>query len=381
MDEKKENLIKIKSFLNTLKEKDLKRIEKKYQEMGSIDTIKDLIGDGDPSLLFFLQIRLFGYLLNNDPDKTVSNLGVKIRRAIHPSIAKKSPQFLMNLQVQENRKFLLSNEDDWFNVEDDDPVILPDEPVVWLQNHAFKDDALSSISKIPRHTYILFGSLPQFYNSVYGISAQLGGVAMVNRRVKDSRKAVVDKAAKILENGADIMMCPEATWNKTPELLQLEYWGGAYEIAKRTGAKIVPIVHYLRDPFDRNNPIHTVIDDPIDVSNMSLKEANTLLRDTVSTWLYLMIEKYGKSTREEILNGKSFEEAWKNFLEKLTSEVDYYDNEIERSCDYRDKKIIRPEDAFENIANAKMTKENADHILYAQKLVRSRKNTDYQRLY
>jgi len=381
MSSEREKLLSIKGILNRLKEADLKRIEKKYQEMGSIKSIRDLIGDKEPSLLFFLQIRMYGYLLKNDPDKTVSKLGVKIRRALHPMIAKKSPEYLMNPQVIENRKFLISEETDPTRVPEDDAVILPDEPVIWLQNHGFKDDALASIAAIPRHTYILFGSIAQFYNSVYGTSAQLGGVAMVNRKVKESRKASVEKAVAVMKNGADIMMCPEATWNKTPELLQLEYWNGAYEIAKRTGAKIVPIVHYLADPFERTNPIHTVIDDPIDVSDLTAEEAKLILRNREATWYYLMMEKYGKTTREELLQDKTQDEAWREFLEKLIGEVDYYDREIECSCDFRDRNIIRPEDAFLDIAKEKITVDNFDHVAYARKLVKERKERDYQRLY
>lgn len=377
----KEKLTKFKALLQKAKDKELKRIEEKYVKMGSINSIKDLIGDSEPSNLFFLQIRLFGYLLNNSPDKTISNWGVKLRRLIHPSVAKKSPEFLMNKQVIENRKFLLSEEIDSAKVEDDDPVILPDESVIWLQNHYFKDDALSSISAIPRHTYILFGSLPQFFNSIYGLSAQLGGVVMVNRKVKESKRASLDKTVKLFENGADILMCPEATWNKTPELLQLEYWSGIYEIAKKTGAKVVPIVHYISDPFDRDVKIHTVIDDPVDISKYSKDEAIEILRDKMSTWFYLMMEKYGRTTRDELLQGKTQDEAWKDYLERLMLEVDYYDTEVETTCDFRDRRIVRPEDVYENIANLELTRNNAEEVAHARALVRERKSRDYQRLY
>lgn len=374
----------IKDIVNKIKEKELKRIEEKYIKSGSIKGIEDLIADKEPSLLFYIQIRIFGYLLKNDPDKTVSKLGVKIRNVIHPSIAKKSPEFLMNPQVIENRKFLLSEEQDIDKVPEDDSVVLPEKSVIWIQNHGFKDDALSSVSSIPRHTYLFFGSLPQFFNSIYGISAQLGGVVMTNRKVKESKTASIDKGVKVLEYGADLMICPEATWNKTPELLQLEYWDGFYHIAKKGGYQVVPIVHYLADPFERTNPIHTVIDDPIDISNYTKEEAKQLLRDKIATWEYLMMEKYGKSTREELLNSGdtklSYDEYWEGFLEKLLSEVDYYDKEIETSCDYRDRKIIRPEDVYENIANIQnITSSNASHIAYAENLVRTRKKRDFQR--
>jgi len=380
MATEQEKLLKLKALLGKLKTKELKRIEEKYKD--SIISIKDLIGDGEPSLLFFLQIRMFGYLLENDPDKTISELGVKIRRFIHPMIAKQSPKYLMNPQVIENRNYLLSEGVDPSQVAEDKKIILPEEPVIWIQNHGFKDDALSSVASIPRHTYLFFGSIPQFYNSIYGTSAQLGGVVLMNRKVKESKIASMYKTIELLRNGADVLICPEATWNKTPELLQLEYWPGFYKIAQETGAKIVPIVHYLRDPFERTNPIHTVIDDPIDITKYSEKEAVELVRDTMATWYYLMLEKYGKTTREELLGGKSYDETWHEFLEKLISEVDYYDFEIESSCDFRSKDNVRAESVFESVANIEhITPENASHVAYASNLVRSRKNRDFQRLH
>lgn len=380
MEKEKEKLLTLKRMLRSLKEKELKRIEDKYKD--SIVSIKDLIGDGEPSLLFFFQIRMFGYLLENDPDKTISELGVKIRRFIHPAIAKESPKHLMNPHVIENRNFLLSESANPSEVPEDRGIILPEEPVIWIQNHGFKDDALSSVASIPRHTYLFFGSIPQFYNSIYGVTAQLGGVVLMNRKVRESKLASVPKTVSLLKNGADILICPEATWNKTPELLQLEYWPGFYRIAQETGAKVVPIVHYLRDPFERTNPIHTVMDDPIDITKYSEKEAVELVRDTMATWYYLMLEKYGKTTREELLKGKSYDEAWHEFLDKLISEVDYYDFGIETSCDFRSKDYVRPETAFESIADIeKITPENASHVAYANNLVRTRKSRDFQRLH
>ena len=293
----------------------------------------------------------------------------------------------------------LNKNTDLFNEQDenmkfnDKSIVLPDEPVIWIQNHGFKDDALASVASIPRHTYLFFGSLPQFYNSIYGTSAQLGGVVMCNRKVDESKKSSIPKGEKVLKYGADLLICPEATWNKTPELLQLEYWDGAYIIAQKNKNKVVPIVHYLSDPFERTNPIHTVIDDPIDITQYSSEEAMQILRDTLATWEYLMMEKYGKTTRDELLtktiikeDGEavkvklSYDEYWEEYLEKLLSEVDFYDKDIETSCDYRNKKIIRPEDAFKEIADIEnVTPENASHVAYATNLIRTRKKRDFQR--
>ena len=39
-------------------------------------------------------------------------------------------------------------------------------------------------------------------------------------------------------------------------------------------------------------PIHTVIDDPIDITSMPEKEALEHYRDVLATWYYIMMEKY-----------------------------------------------------------------------------------------
>ncbi|MBE6140560.1 MAG: hypothetical protein E7172_03380 [Firmicutes bacterium] len=365
------------------KKKELMRIEREYKGYESILSIKDLLGDNnsDPSWLFFIQMKLYGYLLKNDVNKTVSELGVKLRRAIHPVIEKEAPKHLMNPHVIENRKFLLSDEVDATKVEKDDPVILPKEPVIWVINHGFKDDALASVATIPRHTYLFFGSIPQYYNSIYGLSAYLGGVVLNNRKVKASRKISIEKAVRVLECGADILIAPEGLWNKTPELLMLDFWPGVYKIAKKKGAKVVPLVHYLRDPFTRFNPIHTVMDDPINIADYSEEEALEILRNKMASWYYLMMEKYGRITRRELLGDKTFAEAWKEYLERIISEVDFYDSEIECTYDYRPKTKVRIEDVFAAIAEADVTLENVQHVSYAKNLVRERKKTDYQRLY
>ena len=44
------------------------------------------------------------------------------------------------------------------------------------------------------------------------------------------------------------------------------------------------------------------------MEGLSEQEGLTLLRDTMATWYFYLMEKYGHSTREELLEG--FETAW-----------------------------------------------------------------------
>ena len=96
----------------------------------------------------------------------------------------------------------------------------------------------------------------------------------------------------------------------------------------------MPIVHYLRDKGPKTlknkiNPtkddiIHTVVDDAIKIDDLSEKAALEYLRDVMATWLYLLIEKYGSISREELIG--SHEDSISALEEKLQhnlSTMDY----------------------------------------------------------
>lgn len=49
------------------------------------------------------------------------------------------------------------------------------------------------------------------------------------------------------ESGGSLGIFPESVWNKSPNALLIDLWLGIYRIACETGAKVVPVVHYIRD--------------------------------------------------------------------------------------------------------------------------------------
>lgn len=355
------------------------RLEKILNKHENITGINDLTAGEEPSLLFYVLADKLSYLLENDPDKVLSKKGIEIRKKLNYLIKKLGPSFLKSPQVIENRKKLLDHN----SKEQDDEITLTDKPVIWVGNHSFKDDTLASILASKRNAYILFGSLPQFYNTFDGITAWLNGVVMTNRKHKESKKASVEKAKRAIELGSDLFIFPEGVWNKTPNKLLLDFWPGIYKIAKETNTEVIPIVHYIEDQsrFGKNNVIHTVIDDPISIAHLSEEEALELIREKIGTWYYLMMEKYGKTTREELLEGHDNSiDAWEEHLKRRVSTADRYDEEIELSADYRPKNITRPEDVYESIANIEnVTPENIQHVNYAKQLVKERKQNDFQR--
>lgn len=339
---------------------------------------KELLGEVQPSMLFYPMVRLLKPLFSCDPDRMISKGSIRVRKILHPVLMKLLPLFLEYQQVFESKNALLGID------APDAPLELTEEPVIWCPNHGFKDDVAASIGTV-RHAYVLFGSLPMFLNTFDGIGAYINGVVICNRKVRASRLASVETARQLLDMGMDMLIFPEGVWNKTPDKPILDLWPGAYRLAKETGSKIIPVIHYLADPHRKyeGNVIHTVIADPISMDGLSEKEGLALLRDTMATWYYLLMEKYGQTTREELLDGfETADDAWESYLAMHTGCVKYYDKEIEVRADYRPKDIIRPEDVWQPIAEiTEQTVENVRHVYYARQLTRREKRRDYQRRY
>lgn len=372
-----------KKILDDWKNKKLEEIEKRLE--GKITSIDDLLAGEDPTLLFYLLVDSLDYLLDADPEKTISPKGIAIRQKTHFILEKLSPLFLQNPQVFEDKEYLMDqNKEKTIGFKSKNNITLPDEPVIWVANHGFKDDILATTIAAKRHAYILLASLPQIYSTFDGVTAWLNGAIISNRKILESRHNTLDKCRKVLENGSDVIIFMEGVWNKTPEKLVLDLFPGAFRLAKETGYKIVPITHYIKDPAgvkDKNNKIHTVIDNPIDVSNMTQEEALSMIRDIHATWSYLMMEKYGRSTRKELLNGfENADEAWEHELRRRRETVTRYDDDIEMRADFRNKNIVRPEDVWANVANIEdVTVNNVKDVIYAKQLVKTAKRNDFQR--
>ena len=361
-------------MLERLKEKRLKAILAAHGDF--ICGPSDLLGGKEPSLLFFLLGKRYGKLMRGAWDDKEIEKQIKIRRKIHPCLKKSIPKFMHEKQLLENRKALLGKEGS------DDEIVLPNEPVIWISNHLFKDDAGGSLVAAKRHAYILFGSIPQLYNTIDGVFAYLNGIIVINRKSKVSRKLAFNKAVDILKRGTDLLIYPEGVWNKTPNKLLLDFWPGVYRISKLTGAKIIPIVHYIKDPTyqSADNAIHTVVDDPIKIDDMDEDKALEYLREIMGTWYFLMMEKYGKSTRKiEMGNFKTSTSAWNNSLEERINPIERYDKEIELSADHIDKDYVSPMTVWKQVAEVKnISGANVLQVLDAAKRVVLFQQEDFQ---
>lgn len=305
-----------------------------------------------------MENKFLNYLKNNDPDKVLSKSGIKIRQIINPVIRTIAP-LTSKYKLQVERRAQMPT----------------DKPIIYAPTHGFKDDALFTIVTIKDNAYILFGSLPQFYNTFDGITAWLNGSIIVDRKDQESRKSSKLKMEQAIKLGANLMVYPEGVWNKTQNLPMLKLYPGIYDIAKKTGAYVAPVATHLE-----GDKCYSILDEAFDISQYSKKEGLQILRDKMATLKWELMEKYSKTTREELVSKSrdgNIKNYWKDYLDYLISEVDYYDMEIENSAHYVDKDESNIEDVFEVFDNVELTKENASVLVNAKKILAKNKENRY----
>lgn len=92
-------------------------------------------------------------------------------------------------------------------------------------------------------------------------------------------KDALNKAIEYLNNGSLVNLSPEAKRNYTNEIL-LPFKPGAVIMAKKSDSKIIPY-SITGDYKFRSKNLKITFGEPIDVSDLSIEEANKLLYDKV----------------------------------------------------------------------------------------------------
>ena len=183
---------------------------------------------------------------------------------------------------------------------------IPDEPVIFASTHQDFNDIINSIYSCPEQMIV--------YNAInikpfLKIFLNLNGVLYVDRNDKNSRLHTKLQLAKELLNGKSVNIYPEATWNCTPSKLHLPLYKGIVDIAKITGAKIIPIVQeYTYDETKLDGKSHIIsvhirFGRPVSVSYIddSLEKVDEV-SEVISTIRWNLIDEKGTFSRNDISN-------------------------------------------------------------------------------
>lgn len=203
---------------------------------------------------------------------------------------------------------------------------LPDKPVIYAANHSAFCDIPIALQAIGRHVYPLVGK--QNLGILDKIFFALNGAIWVDRQSRESRAEVKVLLAKYLHEGCSILWFPEATWNLTANLLMLPMRWGIIEVARQSGAQIIP----LALQYDRSNRLCRVkLGVPITERDLADNaEGIRLLRDELATLRWDLMCDNDVLQRKYIDTGQLRAE-----VERAIAEYTSIDWEYETACIYQ----------------------------------------------
>ena len=272
--------------------------------------------------------RFIRKMINLSPEECVTHYGIFWRKLLSPILRKVAP-------ITAKRKIVVLNKEE-----------LPKQPVIFASTHGFKDDAVTAIGIADRQVYVLNGSVRQMTYTVDGISMWAIGTIMVDRSNKDSRISSKDKMVRALQLGTSVLIYPEGTWNKSPNDLMNKLFPGVYDVAKATGTFVVPIASVIV-----GDKIYAKRGKPFNISQYDRKEGINILRDIMATLRYEIIEEKSTCLRDDLPKNEKSDEYWKNEIDGLMAEVEFYDYEEELHTKFIDKNITEYNDAFGHLQN------------------------------
>ena len=211
-------------------------------------------------------------------------------------------------------------------------------PAIFVVNHTNSHDipVASEVIKKPHH--VLLGKQP--LESIDKIAFWLNGVIWVDRKNKASKAQSKEKIISVLKNGTNILMFPEGTWNRSPNKIMLPLFWGVIDIARESGAPIIPIILEYTPKV-----CYAKIGEPIYIQpNAEKSNEINLLRDKMATLRYELWEAQPITHRSDLDN-----DYFKNILQSAVNEYPKLDLEYETS-------VVRKEyeeytEAFEHLNN------------------------------
>ena len=193
-----------------------------------------------------------------------------------------------------------------YNVQVDGLDLIPKEPVIYASSHQDFNDIINSIYAYPEHVLTLNASN---ISKILKMLLNINGVIYVDRENKDSRKKAKYEMSKAILKGKSVNLYPEATWNCSPNKLHLPFYIGMIDIARITGAPVVPVVQeytYDQSKLDGKShvkSVHIRFGKPVYVSLTDDRfEKLEEFDEIFSTIKWELLEEKGLYRREDISN-------------------------------------------------------------------------------
>lgn len=228
-------------------------------------------------------------------------------------------------------------------------------PIVFAVTHIGKYDFEIVNEAIKNHFHIIASDFMNMYGNINGLFMEANGVIFMDIDSKEDRENSRKMMLKVLEQGDNMMIFPEGTWNLSENAIVKDLHLGAVDIALERSAIIVPIaveqygrrfVVNIGKAFDPEmvKAEFTKIaykdlnenDNPEHLLKKQIKlAANQELRDRLATLKWKIWEKEGIFERNSIPY-----DYWKVFIEERCAEWPGYsmDEQIRNGCFPTDKR-------------------------------------------
>jgi len=200
-------------------------------------------------------------------------------------------------------------------------------PTIFSATHVFYDDIAAICRAIRKPMYIVSDNdtKEQLRKSIDSLALFLNGVIFFDKTCKFDRKRAVERMEAVLNNGGNLLIFPESTWNFSPNLLVQKIHWGMIDIAKRTDANIVPVAEN-----EINNEYLVSIGANLELTP-SKKDDIISLRGHMATLAYEQLVELDESVERRTIT----DEFWLEYIRTHCGEGNF-DLAKEESFVYRD---------------------------------------------
>lgn len=256
-------------------------------------------------------------------------------------------------------------------------------PIVFVVTHIGKYDFEIVNEVIKNHFHIIASDFMHMYGNINGFFMEANGVIFMDIDSKEDRENSRKMMLKVLEQGDNMMIFPEGTWNLSENAIVKDLHLGAVDIALEKSAIIVPIaIEQYGSRFVVNigkafNPeivkaeftkmAYRDLNENDNLEHLLKKQiklaTNQELRDRLATLKWEIWEKEGVFKRNSIPY-----DYWKAFIEERCAEWPGYsmDEQIRNGCFPADKREYN--NMLQEICRMKIHERNAFLFNNIQKL-------------
>lgn len=213
-------------------------------------------------------------------------------------------------------------------------------PKIYACTHVGGNDIQRVFEAIKESAYLFLGDPKEVYRDLTGLILHLNGAICLETDNKIDRNIAYERSLELLTKGGNLLIFPEGAWNIFENLPVMKLYPGVAKMAKNTEADIIPVaIEQYENKFIVN--IGRNMENGL-LKEMSVKEINIALRDTLASLKWDIWEQNGIEYRKNIS-----EDLINNFRQNIVDRCEY-DFSIQDVYDtmYKDKTETSPEEAY-----------------------------------